>query len=490
MFTQVLTLFFLRSSAIRGKICAWVSCRLLVYMLLSQMRNFNANGWDLCMQQQEQSEPAKVVAEQSEEREASPQLSASTKREESASEKVAPTAPGFDWLVVGLILLCAIFFALTARLNNQPAPSFVPAAVLSATGCGLLVTALRKLRTTAGVGLLEAALGGLLLALVQFGAALTYPGVFTTLTSDPTSAHPFLLTWGLVGVFALLLSLAGAALGHLAFAPLRVLPAAVKTAADEELGEDDDAEVTTPIAEPDAEELEETQIEVDEDEMLEQAAERKAMINAVITVVLLAILPMLTGYVFAAAYDLLIGAIHADRLAPGLYPTLSLLGGLLPWKLTAAITLTGTSGTFIIYTLLWRIPDSFLGNPNLFDIQALEPLLLNAAALALLLTTMYRREQGDNQPQAAPWRLLLFLEVLLGLFLLLPADFWLLRGLEGILQLQGLAIPLPTIYFLNSPLFILNLVTGPLFCLLIGLVARRQYQRMLVRQEETGRPEA
>src|SRR5260370_4723032 len=79
---------------------------------------------------------------------------------------------GFDWLALGVVILIAAFFAFTARLNAQPATSFVPVAVLSATGCGLLVTALRKLRTPQGVGLFAAALGGFFVAFFQFLVAL------------------------------------------------------------------------------------------------------------------------------------------------------------------------------------------------------------------------------------------------------------------------------------------------------------------------------
>ena len=50
------------------------------------------------------------------------------------------------------------------------------------------------------------------------------------------------------------------------------------------------------------------------------------------------------------------------------------------------------------------------------------------------------------------------------------------RGLEGVLQLQGLVAQLPTIQLLNPALFALNLATGALFCFLVGLIVRRQYQ--------------
>src|SRR2546429_3486083 len=130
----------------------------------------------------------------------------------------------FDWIALGIVVLIAAFFAITARFHAQPATSFVPVAVLSATGCGLLVTAIRKLHTSKGVGLLEAALGGFFMALLQFTVALTHPGVFYSLNFGQTLRDDFLITWILVAVFSIIFSLAGATLGHLSFAPARPLP--------------------------------------------------------------------------------------------------------------------------------------------------------------------------------------------------------------------------------------------------------------------------
>ena len=131
---------------------------------------------------------------------------------------------GFDWPALIAALAVAAFFALTARFNSQPSPSYIPAAVFSATGCGLLVTAIRKLRVRPGAGLLEAGLSGFGMALFQFAMTFTYPSVFTTVTTIPDYGRAFLLTWGLIALFAVVLSLAGATIGHLAFAPLRPLP--------------------------------------------------------------------------------------------------------------------------------------------------------------------------------------------------------------------------------------------------------------------------
>src|SRR5947208_4125040 len=129
-----------------------------------------------------------------------------------------------DWFAIGVVLLIAGLFALAARLNSQPATSLAPVAVLSATGCGLLVTALRKLHTSSRPGLFEAALGGLFLALFQFIAAITYPNVVYALSLAYDERLGFLTTWALIAVFSIIFSMVGAALGHLAFAPLRPLP--------------------------------------------------------------------------------------------------------------------------------------------------------------------------------------------------------------------------------------------------------------------------
>ncbi|MGH2482776.1 MAG: hypothetical protein ACRDHW_24265, partial [Ktedonobacteraceae bacterium] len=288
---------------------------------------------------------------------------------------------GFDWLAVGIALFITAFFALTARFNSQPAPSFVPAAVLSATGCGLLVTALRKLRGRAGVGLWEAGVAGFFLALFQFAVVFTYPGIFSFVTTIPIYRTPFLLTWGLIGLFAVVLSSAGAALGHLAFAPLRPLPARVtRQAGVEELDDDEDeeeqdeylavemqearvlvgqrvsraedaqgdengavlAEKISQSAEDaqesglDAEEAEaftsaeETQEDEGEDEDDDENEEEedegevvprppRVFASYAINVLLLGLLPMMVGFVFAAAYDAVMNIINIQNIAPGLY---------------------------------------------------------------------------------------------------------------------------------------------------------------------------
>jgi hypothetical protein len=461
------------------------------------------------MQQQDQSE--KIDTADKREQAATDSADTGTENQDDNLEKQPPAGTeagdqgmatgqqrrgGFDWLAFSIALLVAAFFALTARFNSQPSPSFIPAAVFSATGCGLLVTALRKLRSRAGVGLREAALAGFGMTLFQFAIALTYPGVFTTITTAPEYGHAFLLTWGLVGLFAAVLSLAGAAIGHLVFAPLRPLPAKAARQVEEEDEEEEDEE-SSKSEESSERARAETSDEPEEENAREEEEEeetrvapggahpRHSLMNYVIAVLLLGLLPMMTGYVFAAVYDFVMGALNVNQISPALYPTLSLLGGLLPWRLSAPINLNSAQGSFIVFTLLWRIPDSVLGNPNLFDVQALEAFAFNAAGLALLLICMYRSDHHEDERQPAPWGVFLLLEALLGLILILPANLWILRGLEGVLQIQNVVAPLPIIHLLNPTLFILNLLTGALSCVLIGLIARRQYQLWTQPRKET-----
>jgi len=421
----------------------------------------------------------------------------------SADELAQPRA-GFDWPALVAALVIAAFFALTARFNSQPSPSYIPAAVFSATGCGLLVMAVRKLRRRTGVGLREAALAGFGMALFQFAITFTYPGVPTTVTTAPEYGRAFLITWGLVALFATLLSLAGAAIGYLAFAPARPLPERITASPnndeEDELEESEEEKVeteqsttltsTTEHVEAAPEEEADRDVQVNQQDDTEQdeqeghalpdtaeipAQPQRSLVSYVITVLLLGLLPMMIGYVFAAIYDFVMQTINVDQISPALYPTLSLLGGLLPWRLAAPINLSSINGSFIVFTLLWRIPDSVLGNPNLFDVQTLEPFVFNAAGLAILLIIMYG-STSQHRRQAAPWGLFLFLQALLGLILILPANLWMLRGLEGVLQLGNQAVQLPTFHLLDPTLFLLNLLTGALFCVLVGLIVRRQYQ--------------
>jgi len=413
----------------------------------------------------------------------------------SATKTVSLPSPrqvrDFDWTALGVVIVIAAFFALTARINAQPATSFVPIAVLSATGCGLLVTAIRKLHTPKGAGLFEAALGGFFIALFQFTIAITYPGVLDTLTQGLIVGHDFLITWGLIAGFSILFSIAGAALGHLAFAPLRPLPASSTSNAEVEEEEAEDSiasleeqpvdhsgveeeEITGTVADSKDEEntagrAEEHALTVDASEAATLRQPPRSALSYVITILLLGLAPTVAAYVFSAAYNFTLGL---SQLIPGPYPTLRLLSTLLPWQVPLPIELNGVIGNIIIFSLLWRIP-LFLGNPTLFDLQALEVFVFNGAALGLLLLTTYRYNVSATYRSFSPgWPAYLSLEALLGLVIVLPANLWALRGLAGLLQFHDIVIPIRTLSILNPLTFSLNLITGPLMCMIIGIVVR------------------
>jgi len=350
---------------------------------------------------------------------------------------------GFDVMELDVVILLAAFFAITSRLNAQPSNSLTPAAVISATGCGLLITALRKRHTFQRPGLLEAALGGLILAFFQFIAAVTYPHVVTTLGLDEGQRLGFIATWGLIAVFSIIFAMVGAVLGHLAFAPLRTLPA---------------RRGALPSSSP-----------------ASPSPPARSFVNYLIAVLLLGLAPTLAGFIFSAGFDYMLGFY---QLTPGPFPTLHLLSTLLPWQVPIHIDLSGSNQSFIAL-LLWRIP-VFVGNPALFDLQALEPLVFNGAAVSLLLLTTHGRQSDPfEQVHSLNWQTYLALAASLGLFLVLPADLWLLGGLHGLLQVPRLdvIVPISTLYILDPLTFTLNLITGPLVCLAIGALLRQWYRR-------------
>lgn len=360
--------------------------------------------------------------------------------QQTASTPSLPQHRGVDVMALDIIILIAAFFAIAARLNPQPTNSLTPVAVLSATGCGLLVTALRKRRTLQRPGLLDAGLGGLIIALAQLIAALSYPTVLNTLGIDEGQRLGFLATWGLIVAFSIIFAMAGAALGHLAFTPLRPLPAGSNVS-------------SRPSS----------------------TTSSRSSANYLITVLLLGLAPTLVSFVFAAAFDYMLSVY---QLTPGPYPTLRLLSTMLPWQLPVHIDFSGSNQSSIIL-LLWRIP-IFIGNPSLFDLQALEPLVFNAAAVSLLLLSMHGRDSSSSRP-ALPlsWSIYLALAAALGLFLVLPADLWMLGGLHGLLQIPRfhIVVPVRTLSILDPLTFTLNLITGPVVCLTTGVLLREWGRR-------------
>ncbi len=385
--------------------------------------------------------------------------------------EVRPTRR-FDWPAVGMVVILGAIFAALAHTSAQPYTSLVPAAVLSATGCGLLITGTRKLRTFKGAGIREAALGGLLLALLQFVSALSFPGVTRGLSTDPTSQAGFFTTWVLVALFTVLFSIVGAALGHMIFAPPRPLPPRVRGKgrpalhvhrADEEesdAGEDEDL-FESPQSADEREASEDATLPEAVETGVEQAQPAHSRLSNAISIVLLGLAPFLAAYVFAAAFDV---ALNANRYDSGPFPTLRLLSALLPWQVALPVDLQSLN-----LILSWRIP--FLpGNPGAFDIQALEPLVLNAAGVGCALLAVFRLEKSRGQALLrSARRNALLMEALLGLILVLPANLWIAFGLHGLLQLPAIAVPLRTLQLLNPLTFTLNLITAPLVCIIAGL---------------------
>jgi hypothetical protein len=352
--------------------------------------------------------------------------------------------------------------------------------VLSATGCGLLITGLRKLRAIKGAGLSEAAAGGLLMAFFQFIAALSFPGVIQGLEADPISRPGFYTTWGLVAIFTTLFAVIGAVLGHLIFGPLRTQPnraarkpvrlAVQASTSDEDESAGKQVEDAQELADPEDDGVFEEEMtgEVSEPEAAEVESVQEPAgsgLSYVISILLLGLAPFVTGYVFAAAFDF---SLNLNQYDPGPFPTLRLLSGLLPWQIPLSINLPAFN-----LTLAWRIPLAF-GNPSAFDVQAIEPFALNAAGLACaLLSTFVLEQRAPLGVARLPLRALLLLEALLGLILVLPANLWIAFGLHGLLQIQTIAVLLRTLQLLNPLTFTLNLITAPLLCVIIGMAIAR-----------------
>lgn len=400
--------------------------------------------------------------------ELSPTTSDTDSETRSSSSTAQRHTDNFDWIALSIVILISAFFAIAARFHAQPATSFVPIVVLSATGCGLFVTAMRKLRTSRGIGLREAALGGFFMALIQFAVAITYPGIFDSISSSQVTGNDFLITWILIAIFSIILSLAGAAVGHLSFAPQR--PSEVKSfprrgsgttraSTSSELVEENNPEQTNDQETPAAGSIERTST----------THSQRSVINYVLIILLIGLAPTVAAYVFSAAYDFLLSF---NQFIPGPYPTLRILSALLPWQIPIPIDLNNGIQNIIIFSLLWRIP-LFLGNPSFFDLQALEPYVFNGAALALLLLTMYQMgDRGAERFRYPSWVMFLLMEVALGLFLVLPANLWIYRGLEGLIQFHDIVVPIRTISVLNPLTFVLNLITGPFVCVVVGTLLR------------------
>jgi hypothetical protein len=395
--------------------------------------------------------------------------------------KNVPKNSDFDWLAIAAISVIAAIFAAIARLNAQPATSLTPIAVLSATGCGLLITAMRKMRTSSGAGLLEAGIGGCIVAVFQFIAAISYPNVLSLLGSVADERAGFLTTWLVILLLSIIFSVAGAAVGHLAFAPLRLLP--IKTETDQNAREEEAEHKPLYEEEEDAEQAQEDAIaeaEITAPAPL-PATPKITFLSYVVAVLLLGLAPTLVGIVFSAIFDYMLGINH---FLAGPYPTLRLLSALLPWQVAFPFNPgSGVTASLIVLEELWRIP-LFLGNPSMFDVQALEPLVINGAALALLLLTLRLQPQNLREKTATPpWLAYLALEVIFGLLLVLPADLFTMRGLQGLLRTPLIAIPIRPLFLLNNLTFALNLISGPVICLILAVVLRLLFEKRAQRRK-------
>jgi hypothetical protein len=299
----------------------------------------------------------------------------------------------------------------------------------------------------------------------------------------------------LIAVFSVVFSLIGAVLGHLAFAPLRPLPAQSNGGSSSQVGEDKNEGVSATenvddingkVEEQDdihdngKEEQDDGKIEEQQDDDVQVTMPSKSVRSErslgsyLISVLLLGLAPMIVGYVFAAAFDYML---RMNLFFPGPYPTLRLLSTMLPWQVPLPVGLNSNDPNDLVFLLwlLWRIP-LFLGNPTMFDVQALEPFVFNGAALALLL--LVGHDRSNTQPVS--WLVFLLLEAMLGLVLVLPADVWIGRGLQGLLQGPLTVVPIRTLYVLDPATFRLNLITGPVVCVGIGVLLRLWWRKQIV----------
>jgi len=89
-------------------------------------------------------------------------------------------------------------------------------------------------------------------------------------------------------------------------------------------------------------------------------------------------------------------------------------------------------------------------------------------------TDMNSEKDRSIKSLSASWPVYLVLEVVMGILLVLPADLWMLEGLQGLLQVPSLntVLPIPSLVILDQRAFVLNLITGPLVCLAMGLFLR------------------
>jgi hypothetical protein len=72
------------------------------------------------------------------------------------------------------------------------------------------------------------------------------------------------------------------------------------------------------------------------------------------------------------------------------------------------------------------------------------------------------------------------------LLLVLPADLFIMRGLQGLLRMPLVALPIRTLFLLNTLTFALNLLNGPIICLALSIVLRLLWQKRAQRKKQGG----
>src|SRR5205085_5155871 len=134
----------------------------------------------------------------------------------------------------------------------------------------------------------------------------------------------FLTTWGLIAGFSIIFSMAGAVLGHLAFALPRPLPTKSRSVDEEENAAEEERQVDAADetnGSPTGDEHEGNKVQVSEPELSTTdtsdtvpLSPPRTVFSYIVTILLLGLAPTVIGYVFSAAYDYLLSL---NQLLPG-----------------------------------------------------------------------------------------------------------------------------------------------------------------------------
>ena len=175
---------------------------------------------------------------------------------------------------------------------------------------------------------------------------LTYPGVFDSISNSQITGKDFLITWILIAGFSMIFSLAGAALGHLSFAPLRPMPA---RSSSRDSIEEEAVNISSKHID------EQSTIEVNADDIpVENLTEKPfsqtsqpSMFSSFLTILIIGLSPIVAAYIFSAGYDFILSL---NQFVPGPYPTLRILSALLPWQIPIPIDLNSGIQNIIIFS--------------------------------------------------------------------------------------------------------------------------------------------